>query len=219
MNIITKKCITVPPVTVDSNYFLENVDSVTILGVKFTSDLRWNAHILSAIKKASRNLYIIYNLFRSGSPVHVTLCAYYAYVRSVLLYGYPCFFNAPLYLLKKISSVERRVIRLLKSEPAENILDCANATCKRLFLSIQNHPTHPLRIMFEKRSCQRATRTDTSLRPPRAKTKRYSASFISIARWLFFILLSTYTFLWTVHRVLYASESNREYYYYYYQHL
>ena len=76
--------------------------------------------IRDRVSKASRRIYLMYNLVRSGCPPELLVRAYVAYIRSVLLYSVPVFCNAPDYLFKKLCRVEKRVYRVIKAESSEN---------------------------------------------------------------------------------------------------
>ena len=91
MNVITKKHLSLPLITDFDGNALKCVKDVSILGVKLSSDLKWNMYFDIVVKKASKRMYPFYNLVRSGCPAHLFLQAYVAYVRSVLLYCYPVF--------------------------------------------------------------------------------------------------------------------------------
>jgi hypothetical protein len=180
MDIITKKSLTLHSICDSEGNVVQNVKDVTLLGVKFCADLRWNLHIDTIVKKSSKRMYIFYNLLRSGCPPHLFLMAYLAYVRSILLYCYPVFCNAPDYLKAKLVRIEKRVCRMTSAILREDLVTAADDMCSRLFSTIESNAAHPLRVLFETR--QRTPRNILSLRPPLARTKRYSASFIKFAR-------------------------------------
>ena len=180
MDITTSKAISLSPVTLSDGELLKRASDVSILGVRFSSDLKWNLHFDSAVKKASKRIYIMYNLVRSGCPPHLLIRAYFAFIRSVLLYGFPTFCNAPSYLLYKFVKIEKRIVRLIKVVPDQNILSAAEALCARFFRTIEATPSHPLRIMFCKR--EKTPRNPSTLKPPLARRKRYCNSFIKFAR-------------------------------------
>lgn len=179
MDIVTKKDFSLSRVTHAEGY-LKDVSSVFILGVCFSSDLKWNLHFDSVVKKVSKRWYLIYNLVRAGSPPNLLIRAYFAYVRSLLLYSFPVFCNSPSYLLEKFKRVERRFVRIANVTPDQSILSAADAMCARLFKRIEANPSHPLRVMFSER--EKTFRNCFTVKPPFARTKRYSSSFIKFAR-------------------------------------
>ena len=180
MDIVTKKEISLTCVTDSDGNALKNVSDVTILGVRFSSDLKWNLHFDCVLKKVSKRWYIIYNLVRSGSPPNLLVRAYFAFIRSILLYSFPTLCNASGYLLEKFKRVERRFVRIANVAPQKSVLTAAESTCIRLFQTIDANPSHPLRMMFCER--EKTPRNLLTLKPPFARTKRYSTSFVKFAR-------------------------------------
>ena len=62
---------------------IENVESIKNLGVKITSDLRWNTHVSNVCTKANRTLgFLRRNLY--SCPQEVKDAAYKGFVRPVL---------------------------------------------------------------------------------------------------------------------------------------
>ena len=157
-----------------------HVSCVTFLGISFTDDLKWNTHVNNVVSKASRRLYILYNLVKASCPPSIILKVYYACLRSIMLYGCPAVCNMPLYLQKKLVAVERRASRIMCTHPCVSVLDAADATCRRLFAAIEAHDDHPLRVLFTQR--KPTPRNSRTLAVPKGKTKRYTSSFIHYAR-------------------------------------
>jgi len=160
------------------------VNEIPLLGVIFSSDLKWNKHFDVIVKKACRRIYLMYNLVRANCPVNLLIRAYIAYIRSLLLYSFPTFCNASEYLLRRITGIEKRVVSLIgASLEHTGILSASEIMCKRLFECIESSPDHPLRVMFDTSTrsgrgrCKRRT-----LKAPFARTKRYSNSFIKFSR-------------------------------------
>jgi hypothetical protein len=103
-------------------------------------------------------------------------------IRSMLLYCYPVFCNAPKYLKLRLLRIERRFARIIHAEPHESFLAAADAMCLRLYSVVENNPRHPLRRLRLFCEREKTPRNRLSLRPPLARTKRYSESFIKFAR-------------------------------------
>ena len=110
------------------------------------------------------------------------LKSYYAFIRSVLLYGFPSFCNAPQVLLNKLVRVERRIFKIIFGGDVlvspDDLLSCANTTCRKLlFAATEKSSDHPFLQLFVARSSTK-TRCTRSLDKPLARTKRFSRSFI-----------------------------------------
>ena len=113
--------------------------------------MKWNRHFDKIVKKASKRMYIFHNLVRSGCPTDLLVQAYLSYVRSILLYAFPTFCNAPDYLQSRFLRIERRISRLICATPSQDLLVAADVMCSRLFTAIECNPNHPLRRLFRER--------------------------------------------------------------------
>ena len=182
LDIITKRNLLLSPIHLLNGSTLVNVSSLRFLGVIFCKDMKWNLHVQSIVSKACKRMYIIYNLRRSGCSSDLIFKTYIALIRSVLLFGYPCICNSPNYLLCKLLQVEKRVKKIIGSvENFPSLFEVADKMCDKLMFSILRSSNHPLRVMFRP-SHNRSTRDHRSLRPPPAKTSRFSLSFIKFCR-------------------------------------
>ena len=132
--------------------------------------------------------FIIRNLRKCRCPRSLMKKTYFALIRSILLYAYPCVCNSSSYLQNKFLRVEKRVSRIIGEDMSPALLDVAEESCSRLMSAITNHPQHPLRPMFVERSDVR-TRSTQVLRRRRARTSRLSNSFVKFAERWFFIFL------------------------------
>ena len=180
LDIITKKSLVNTPVRGPGNRLLPHVSSISLLGLTITNDMKWNSHIEEVLSKARRRLYILRNLRRSGCPSSHILEVYNSVIRSTLLYAYPAFCNLPQFLREKLLTFERRVFRIVGDTNAADVIETGEEMCRRLFKNVSCMSDHPLRQCFSHRST--VTRASMQLRPPRAKTKRLSHSFIRFAR-------------------------------------
>lgn len=179
MDIITKKNMCFSDVSLPDGTSLCNVSSLRLLGVIFSSDMRWNEHFENIVKRASRRLYIMYNLRRSGCPKFLMFRSYTAFIRSLLLFASPVFCNAPAYLFASIVRLERRIFKIIGSNDFPTFVDVSKKMCAKMMCTIKRTDTHPLRVLF-KSNHKRFIRSlvGRNLRPPLAKTVRFSSSFI-----------------------------------------
>ena len=72
-----------------SDTSIETVHDFKLLGVIISSNLTWNAHVNYTCTKASKRLYALRVLKRSGAPVKDLIIVYCAFIRPVLEYGLP----------------------------------------------------------------------------------------------------------------------------------
>ena len=146
MNIITKRCLLPPCVTNLDGVGLDIVNDIALLGVCFSSNFMWNLHFDRIVKKASKRIYSICNLVRSGCPTDLLLQAYFSYIRTILLYSFPTYCNVPDYLMQKQLRIERRICRIIHATPPQDLSAAAEAMCSRLFYRIEGNPSRPLRL-------------------------------------------------------------------------
>lgn len=179
LDVVTKKSLTVSSILLHDGSHLTNVSTLSFLGVTFSSDLKWNFHFESAVRKACKRIFIIRNLCRSGCPADLVFKCYTAFLRSVFLFGFPCVCNAPAYLLQKIVNIEKRVMRLMCADPLRfpSFIDVANQMCVNLMNSIEKHECHLLRPIFVAKNVSR-TRSRGALYRPLSRTTRFGNSFI-----------------------------------------
>jgi hypothetical protein len=182
LDFVTKRSLSLCPVKTAPSVFLECVDSLPFLGVRFSSSLKWNVHFDFVLKKACKRIFIIRNLRRSGvSPIFLWR-SYVSLIRPVLLYAFPCVCNAPMFLVNKLLRVERRIKRIINDDSVctPSLLQSANESAERLFNHISRTPRHPLRNLFNFRpmATPHELRTRKPVQRPLAKTKRFSSSFI-----------------------------------------
>ena len=93
---------------------LERVSSHKVLGVTISDTLGWNEHVREIVSKASKRLYILRVLKRSGIPPEDLINIFYALVRSVLEYACVTWSTSlPIYTKDKIERVQKRALRIL----------------------------------------------------------------------------------------------------------
>ena len=179
MNIITKNGLTLQSVKDRTGANITTTSCVKLLGVTFSEDMRWNTHITNVIKKASRRLYVLYNLKHANCPTDMMYKVYVALIRSILLYCYPCFCNSPAYLKEKLVGVEKRALRIIgDSNRSPSFLATADNLCQNLFKKASQSEDHPLRRLFQKRPHPLNTRSKNTFNPPFTKTERLKNSFV-----------------------------------------
>jgi len=185
MDFVTKRDMQLPPIrlTENSSNCLAQVQSMCFLGVTFSNDFKWNLHFQNLIKKASKRLFLIRNLRRARCPPHLLFRCYSSFIRSLLLYAYPAFCNAPEYLHNKLFRFENRAFRImnLDSKLHPSLESSMTSLCDNLFMQIAKSPDHPLRSMFQMKASNR-TRSTSSLVKPFTRTKRYKNSFIKYCK-------------------------------------
>ena len=93
---------------------IELVTSAKILGLNVSSDLKWNRHIDSIIKKAKKRLYSLSQLKRSGLGIHELIQFYSTCIRPITEYACPVFHDGlPAYLSDELEGVQKRAMRII----------------------------------------------------------------------------------------------------------
>ena len=76
------------PLTVNSLH-LESINTTKLLGVHLLSDLKWSTHVEAVCAKASRRLFALRSLKRSGISRRDLRSVYSYFIRPVLEYACP----------------------------------------------------------------------------------------------------------------------------------
>ncbi len=90
-------------------FLIEILSSTSLLGLTFSNNLKWNAHVKNVIKR----LYILTLLKRSGIPPDQLNIFYLSKIRSILLYAREATCNMPDYLTSALSCIEKRALYIL----------------------------------------------------------------------------------------------------------
>jgi hypothetical protein len=140
---------TAPPLILLHGNPLSPVKSIKILGVSFTSDLKWNTHLLYVYKKCARAAYFIKLLHTRGVKGSLLRSACSALVFSHLTYCWPVFCECLLRDLRPLLNLEKRLSKLcnhpIYDEGLKSYLD---NQCVRLARRISKLDGHPLEECF-----------------------------------------------------------------------
>ena len=101
------------PLTVNS-LPLESINTTKLFGVHLSSDLKWSTHIEAVCAKASKRLFALRSLKRSGVPPRDLRSVYSYFIRPVLEYVCPVWHTS---LTRKLSDqleqIQRRALRII----------------------------------------------------------------------------------------------------------
>jgi len=85
-----------------------------ILGVNFSSDLKWNHHISEVVKKAWKRLFCLSRLKRAGLGSDELVQFYRTCIRPITEYACPVFHDGlPVYLSHELEVVQKRAMRII----------------------------------------------------------------------------------------------------------
>ena len=91
------------------------VPSAKVLGLYFSSDLSWNVHVEHIVCKASKRLFFLRVLKRSGLGLSSLIQVYTTCIRPVLEYACQVWnFNSPDYLKEEIERIQKRALRIIR---------------------------------------------------------------------------------------------------------
>lgn len=115
------------PIFIDGKQ-IETATKVDLLGVTMNSKLTWDDHISKMVKKASRKIYFLIQLKRSGVPSNELVPYYCACIRSSLDYACPVFHHAlPKYLRDDLERIQKRALAcIFPGLPYSDALSLAN---------------------------------------------------------------------------------------------
>jgi hypothetical protein len=171
---------------------LELVTSFKILGLTINNHLKWNDNVAIVVKKASKRLYILRVLHRSGIPSADLFSIYNALIRSVLEYVCAVWHTSlPQYLSNKIERVQKHALRILYPftdyVEALFISRCSrldnrrHSICQNTLQKIAKPCSKLYHLLPSTRGNvhERSLRNNNQLSLPKCRTERFKNSFIS----------------------------------------
>ena len=156
---------------------VEVAKSLKLLGLTITSNLKWKEHIDACSHKATRALFALLQLRRTGVSPSILIMVYQATVRSILAYSYPAFCNLTQNDLKKLVRIEKWAIKIINKAPPVDLQLFLNKQCTTLATKVWHDDNHPLRQLVVHRPTT-ITRRSYSLAPPLTRSSRRQNSFI-----------------------------------------
>ena len=92
---------------------IERVDTYKLLGVHISKDLTWNNHCEAIASKASKRIFAIRTLKKSGLSSYDLVNVYCSIVRPVLEYASPVWAAIPDYLSDLVESIQKKVLGII----------------------------------------------------------------------------------------------------------
>ena len=93
------------------------MNSVKLLGLNISRDLKWNVHVSDLLRKVSTRLYFLRQLKKSHVATRQLLLFYIKCIRSILECGSPVFHRAlPSYLNEDLERLQRRATKIIYPE-------------------------------------------------------------------------------------------------------
>jgi len=170
------KFVTPPSININ-NQPIEFVTEAKLLGVYLSANLKWNFHVDNCITTASKRLYCLSLLRRAHCSPFIITKYYDTFVRSILLYGFPCMCNMPKYLFKKLVKFENRCAIIMNAKHPKSISEKSFSICKKLYHQIISNEEHPFhQIGLRHMDCYRLRHK--KFIAPSGTTTLYMNSFI-----------------------------------------
>jgi hypothetical protein len=174
----------VPPVISLGSKLLSPVESMKILGVHFTADLKWSLHLDFVYKKCARASYLIKLLHQRGLSGRFLHSICNSLVFSHLTYCWPVLCDCSNLLLKRFVALDNRLqkLHLVPADDA-NLRSSLDRQCFRLARKISQLEGHPLTECFERSHSisGMSLRSKKKFMPLRAKSEKLRNSFTRFA--------------------------------------
>lgn len=166
-----------PPIVHINSHRLISQDSTKLLGVTIQANLKWNKHTDTCLAKASKLIFPLLQLRRSGANENILTTFYSACCQSILAYSHPCMCNMPASLMKKLIKLERRATHIMKCQPRVPISNVLQSSCSKLHVQVKGNQSHPLCRLLAMRSDTK-TRSQSIYYVPAMKSSLLARSFI-----------------------------------------
>ncbi len=131
------------------------VSTIKILGVTFTSNLKWDSHINAIVRKCNSRLYAL-RILRNVVPRCLLVQTYSALILSLLDYASPVFVSLPVHLQETLNRLAKRCHRIVHDFDCrciffENINDRRIRLACKFFRSAECNPAHPIHRLIPPR--------------------------------------------------------------------
>ena len=166
---------------------IERVPHAKLLGIVISDDLRWGNHVQGIYKKASKRLFYLRQLKRSGLARNELTQIYKSLVRPIVEYCSELWSTSlTSELVSLVESIQVRACRIIlpnmEYERACEELKLATLEERRfdaitkLFLKMQDHNHRLHHLLPPRRSSYYSLRHSYEYEPPKCKTKRHKDS-------------------------------------------
>ena len=162
------------------------MNSVKVLGLNTSNDLKWNVHVSELVRKVSTRLYFLRQLKKSHSATRELLLFYITCIRSILEYGSPAFHRTlPGYLSEDLERLQKRAMKIIYLEPSYakalelsgllTLYDRREAIAAKLFDEICANQSHSLHnLLPSKYQPSYRLREQRTFNRLKCKTERFS---------------------------------------------
>ena len=168
---------------------VERVRSFKLLGVIFNDTLTWTEHVIYLISKASKRIFSIVQLVKSGVCPSDVIKIYCSIIRSVLEYSCQVWHpGLTSQQSKDIEMIQKRCLRIifpnmsyndaLTASGLERLSERRERMTRELFQEIKKE-NHVLHSLLQRRKVDRILKNNYDFNIPRLKTFRSRRDFIN----------------------------------------
>ena len=168
---------------------LELVHTIKLLGVHLSNNLKWDIHIEHVCTKASKRLYALRILRRSGVPSKDLRSVYCSFIRPVLEYACPVWHSSLTSKLDdEVEKIQRRAIRIicprlsyaagLVELKLPTLFDRRETLCKSFYSKVLRAPNNLNALMPDPVQSQYNLRKTRKFPIFKCRTKRFQDSFL-----------------------------------------
>ena len=170
-----------------------SVLTAKLLGVTLSADLKWNYHVESIVKKASKRIYFLTVLKRFGAAHEHLIHVYKTLIRPITEYACQCWHpGLTKELSLEIESIQKRSLRIImpNCESYQKAMsECKLSSleqrrvelCGKYFLKMQNSDHKVFSLLPQPKNSEYALRHCKRYPLPRVRTSRGKCSFVNWA--------------------------------------
>ncbi len=168
---------------------IQNTDHIKLLGIHFTTDLKWQKEVDEIYTKAARNISAVIMLTKTGLSKQDILEVYCAKIRPIMEYA--CQVWHPGLTTEQsdsLESIQKRVLKIVyKDANYEEALNLANLPklserrehmCKKLFEQMKDKNHRLNKFLPPKKENTHGLRIVNTYETIRCKTTRYKHTFV-----------------------------------------
>ena len=171
------------------NMPVQTVESSKLLGLVLNNQLSWSDHVYYLHSKASKRLYFLIMLKRSGLSTDDLITYYTSVIRSVLEYACPAWSTSLTKgEIEKLETLQKRALSIIHPELSYDqslrkhklltLQERRTDLCKRFFINMQNSDDKLHHLLPAERNLRINLRRMISYEIPYIKTERFKKSFI-----------------------------------------
>jgi len=170
---------------------IEQVNSIKVLGLHITDNLKWNLHVSKLVANANKKLYFLKHLKRAGLSCEDLIIFYKSVIRSTLEYACQVWHGAlSTKLTQDLERVQKRALQIiypgvdyknsLAASQLDTLHDRREYLCKKLFKDISENENHKLHSLVNRNTTNSINlRKKKNFCLPQTISNRFKNSYIN----------------------------------------